>query len=80
MEVKMEHDLLGSILSLALQRKIDMGKTLWHHFLMQKAPKSRLLKKLETQVIFETTSNFETFVIDGLFFPQLLKNYQKRLA
>ena len=47
---------------------------------MQKPPKSRLLKKLETHVIFEATSNFETFVIDGLFFPQLLKNYQKRLA
>ena len=47
---------------------------------MQKAPKSWLLKKLETQVIFEATFNFETFVIDSLFFPQLLKDYQKRLA
>ena len=66
MEVKMKRDLFGTILFLALQRKIYMAEMLssfWQQFvplclehidgLIQNTPKSSLLKKLEAQVISE---------------------------
>ena len=92
MEVKMEHDLFESILLLALQQKIGMGETLQVTLTpvplclapidgsMLKTPKTLLIKKQETGVISEAPSNIDNLVIDGIFFQQLFKNYQKPFA
>ena len=81
----MERNLFGSILFLALQRKIDRGEMLKFSLTpvplclahidgsMQKTPKSSLFKELETRVISEAPSNVNTLVIDGMFFLWLLK-------
>ena len=84
MEVKMEHDLFGSILFLALQWKIDMGEIL--KFPLTPVPlclahidgsiqetKTSLLKELETRVISEAPFNTDTLVTDGMLFLRRLK-------
>ena len=84
MEVKMEHDLFGSILFLALQWKIDMGELL--KFPLTPVPlclahidgsiqetKISMLKELETRVISEAPFNTDTLVTDGMLFLRRLK-------
>ena len=81
----MARNLFGSILLLALQRKIDMGEMLKFPLTpvrlclahidgsMQKTPKSSVFKELETRVISEAPSNIDNLVIDGMCFLRLLK-------
>ena len=71
--MKIERDLFGSILFLALQWKIDMVEMLKFPLTpaplclphidgsMQRPPKSSLLNDLETRVLSEAPSNVDTF-------------------
>ena len=84
MEVKMERDLFGNILFLALQQKIDMDETLrfplrpfplvWPHWWINASGSWKFIApKQETRVTSEAHSNMGTFVIDNIFSPWLFK-------
>ena len=84
-EVRMERDLFGSILFLALQRKIDMGEVLKYPLTpvplslchidgtMQKTQKSTLMTEIEKRTIMTDPMSVNVTIIDGLFFLYLLQ-------
>ena len=90
--MKIERDLFGSILFLALQWKIDMVEMLKFPLTpaplclphidgsMQRPPKSSLLNDLETRVLSEAPSNVDALLIDGMFFLRLIKELREKLA
>ena len=57
-----------------MKKKNKAKKMTYINGSMQKTPKSWLLENLETRVISEPPSNFDTLVIDGLFFLRPLKD------
>ena len=82
--VRMERDLFGSILFLALQRKIDMGEVLKYPLTpvplslcdidgsMLSTCKAALLKELEKRVKTVAPNSIDSIIVDGMFFLHLL--------
>ena len=85
-EVRMERDLFGSILYLALQRKIDMGEALTYPLTlaplslcyidsrMNKTPKTTLMKELEKSSVLNNPEMVDMVTVDGMFFLHLLSD------
>ena len=84
-EVRMERDLFGCILFLALQQKIDMGEVLKYPLTpvplslchvdgtMQKTQKSALMTEIEKRIVMTDPMGVDVTIIDGLFFLYLLQ-------
>ena len=86
-QLTMERDLFGSILFIALQRKIDMGEILKYPLTpvpsslchidgnMNKTPKAKLLDHLEkTTTVSRHPVTVHVLIIDGMFFLHLLQD------
>ena len=84
-EVRMERDLFGCILFLALQQKIDMGEVLKYPLTpipplslchvdgsMLKTTKVALLTDLEKRVQCNDPPSVDVLIIDGMFFLHLM--------
>ena len=79
-------DLLGSILYLSLQRKVDMREVLRYPLTpvplslchidgsMQKSPKSMLLKFLDSKIVSRSPTSINVTIIDVMFFLHLHNN------
>ena len=86
MAVEMVRDLFGSILFLALQRKIDMAEVLSFPLTptplslshadgtMLKTQKSKLMEELESRISSEKPNHVDVIIIDAMFFLHLWKN------
>ena len=86
MAVEMVRDLFGSILFLALQRKIDMVEVLSFPLTlaplslshadgnMLKTQKSKLMEELESRIFSEKPSHVDVIIIDAMFFLHLQKD------
>ena len=83
-EVKMERDLFGSILFIALQRKIDMGVVLRYPLTptplslchvdgaMHKTSEPLLMKELEKRAMTSYPELIDNVIVDGMFFLHTL--------
>ena len=86
MAVEMVRDLFGSILFLALQRKIDMAEVLSFPLTptplslshadgtMLKTQKSKLMEELESRIFNEKTNHVDVTIVDAMFFLYLWKD------
>ena len=86
MAVEMVRDLFGSILFLALQRKIDMAEVLSFPLTptplslshadgtMLKTQKSKLMEELESRIFSEKPNHVDVIIIDAMFFLHLWKD------
>ena len=86
MAVEMVRDLFGSILFLALQRKIDMAEVLSFPLTptplslshadgtMLKTQKSKLMEELESRIFSEKPNHVDVTIIDAMFFLHLWKD------
>ena len=82
-EVKMERDLMGRILAIALENKVDIKQVLEYPLtpvplslchidgLMNKTPKATLFQKLETRFKTVPPSWIDVYMVDGFFFLHL---------
>ena len=85
-EVRMERDLFGSILFLALQCKIDMGEVLKYPLApiplslchvdgtLQKTQKSKLLTDLEGFIVHTEPRTINVIIVDAMFFLHLIND------
>ena len=83
-KVRIEKDLFESILYLALQRKMDMGRVLTYSLTpiplslchidgkINKTPKSTLTKELEKSSVLNNPEMGAAVIVDGMFFLHLL--------
>ena len=86
MAVEMVRDLFGSILFLALQRKIDMAEVLSFPLTptplslshadgtMLKTQKSKLMEELESRIFSEKPNHVDVTIIDAMFLLHLWKD------
>ena len=85
-EVKMEKNLFGKLLCLALQQKIDLKEILCYpltplpvslcHFdgTLRSTPKSQLMKYLKIQIVSSSPTSIDLYIVDGNFYLHLLKD------
>ena len=75
----MDRNLFGNILSLALQKEIDMAKVLQFPLTptplsLSHAQKSKLMEELESRIFSEKTNHVDITIIDAMFFLHLWKD------
>ena len=86
LEVGIARDIFGSILYLALEKKVDMEEVLMYPLApvpfslchidgsMLKSPKSKLMAHLEKQAVNNHPQCIDSTIIDAMFFLHLQKN------
>ena len=92
MAVEMVRDLFGSILFLALQRKIDMAEVLSFPLTptplllshadgtMLKTQKSKLMEESKSRIFSEKPNHVDVIIIDAMFFLHLWKDLPATFA